>query len=69
MALTELDPEDLRTDASRAESYRRRLGPLLLDLAAIMNEAKADGLVVSFQVAQDQYGRYVAPPVSVVKPL
>ena len=41
-----------------------KLGPVLV----AMNDAKAKGMVVNFNIAQDQFGRNIAQ-VSVIKPL
>ena len=60
---------DFKTEAQKADAYRVKCAPLLEAFAALMNEAKRDGFQLSFTMTADQFGRFVAPPVSIVKPL
>jgi len=57
------------TDATKADSYRAELRPILEQAGKIMDRAKADGLVVSWNLSPDQYGRMRVADISVVKPL
>lgn len=59
----------LRTDAVRAAGYCERLQSLVQQICAIMNEAHAEGLDLTFQVAKDQCGRHFVPSINVVRPL
>ena len=55
------------TDAQKAAEYRARLTPIMEQAIAIMNEAKAEGLIVSFSVNGDQWGRFVLSPIGVIR--
>ena len=57
------------TAAQRAEAYREECRPLLEELAQIIQRARADGLIIGFNVAPDQYGRMKVGEISVTKPL
>lgn len=59
----------LRTDAFVADELREEVAPHLAAICAAMNKARAAGLVLNFNIAPDQYGRFRAPEVSIVKPL
>ena len=58
-----------RSDTELAVEYKRRALELLAQLCVIMNEARDGGLVVSFQVNNDQFGRFFPQQITVVKPL
>lgn len=60
---------ELRTDAIKAEEYRRELVPLLDKACDVFNRARNEGLIVSFQIGLDQYGRSVVQGIGIVKPL
>ena len=55
------------TDAQKAAEYRARLTPIMEQAIAIMSEAKAEGLIVSFSINGDQYGRSVLSPIGVIR--
>ena len=56
-------------DTVKAENYRLELRPILEQAAEVLNRAKADGLVISFSINPDQYGRYRVTEIGIVKPL
>lgn len=58
-----------KTDAQRAEEYRAELLPLLQQVCEVLDRSRRDGLVVSFSLAPDQYGRQTSGPIGVVRPL
>ena len=57
------------SDRDRAADYRARLGHVLEQAAAILNEAAREGIEVSFQMPRDQYGRWTVPQINVVRVL
>lgn len=57
------------TDADVAQNIRDEIRPVLEQLAAILNRGKAHGLIVSFTMQQDQYGRATVTEPSIVRPL
>ena len=60
----------LRTDAVAAKSIRDELMPLLESVCEIMARAKADGLMVSWTLQPDSFGRkFRVTEISIVKPL
>jgi hypothetical protein len=61
--------EKARTDAMRAQEIRDQLAPLLAQVCAILNQARADGLIVSFNLGLDMYGRSRVQDMSIVRPL
>lgn len=58
-----------RNDVAAAQTVRDELAPLLKAVCDIFDRAKAQGLIVSFNIATDQYGRTKVNDVSVVRPL
>lgn len=58
-----------KTDIQRAEEYRAELLPLLQKVCEVLDRSRRDGLVVSFNLTPDQYGRQAAGPIGVVRPL
>lgn len=61
--------EALRTDAAIAQELRDEVAPHLSAICRAMNKARAAGLVLNFNIAPDQYGRFRSPEISIVKPL
>lgn len=59
----------LRTDAEKAQDYRKSVTEALFAACLIMDQARADGLVINFNIAPDAYGRHGVQNLSVVKPL
>lgn len=60
----------LRTDAAIAQELRDKLNPLLDQVCGIMAQAKADGLMVSWNLQPDSFGRkFKVTEISIVKPL
>lgn len=45
------------TDAARATVYRAQLDELIKPVLALMDEAKAAGLVINFVIGADVFGR------------
>lgn len=60
--------ETLRTDSVKADEIRAKLTPLLTDVGLIFDKAIGDGLIVSFSINRDQFGRSKAE-VTITKPL
>lgn len=60
---------ELRTEKQKADDYRTQIVAALADACEIMNRARADGLVISFNLGPDQYGRTSVQNLGVVKPL
>lgn len=60
---------DGRNDAERAATIRSNLRPLLEQVAQIVTDARKDGLIVSFNISPDQYGRCQVTALDVTKPL
>lgn len=58
-----------QSDTERAAEYKRRALELLSQLCVIMNEARDNSLVVSFQISNDQFGRFFPQQITVVRPL
>lgn len=67
--VTDSNVEHLPTDAAIAAEVRATLPPVLEQVAAIMNKARAHGLIVNFNVGLDQYGLHRPSPIDVTKPL
>jgi len=61
--------ETTKPDAELAKELRAEARAALDTLCAIMNRARGHGLTIGFNVGNDQYGRYVVPEISVVRPL
>lgn len=61
--------ERLRTDAVMAQDIRETLEPLVTKICQIMDDAKRHGLIVSFNIASDQYGRTKVVEINIVRPL
>lgn len=59
----------VKTDADIAQDLRDEITPHLADMCKILDKARAAGLKVEFQVAQDSFGRHVVPPVMITKAL
>jgi hypothetical protein len=60
---------DKGSDVDKAARARAEITPLLEKICEILNRAKADGLIVSFNCSPDQYGRYKIVDIGIVKPL
>ena len=58
-----------RSDAELAVEYKQRALELLSRLCVIMNEARDSGLVLAFQLSNDQFGRSFPQQITVIKPL
>lgn len=56
-------------DAQKAEDYRTRLKPILEQAAAIVTEARREGLFIGFNMIADQFGIQRVGDISVTKPL
>jgi hypothetical protein len=59
----------LQPEAEIVKGLRDELGPLLKQVAAVMDRGKQNGLTVSFQIALDSYGRYYVPKIAVLREL
>lgn len=57
------------SDAERAQRLRADLEGPLAKVIEVVNEARRDGLVVSFNIGPDAYGRIVVKELSIVRPL
>lgn len=57
------------TDTQKAEGYRERLKPILEQAAAIVTEARREGLMIGFNLMPDQFGIQRVGDISVTKPL
>lgn len=57
-----------KTDAQEADEVREQLEEPLALCCEILTCARAKGLQVSFQIQNDQFGRFI-PVVGIVKPL
>jgi hypothetical protein len=60
---------DLKTDKQKADDYRSRIVAALADACKLMDEAKANGLIIAFGLNPDQYGRTTVQNLTIVKPL
>lgn len=60
---------EFRTDAQKAASYRVEIAAYLAQVCEVLNRARRDDLVVSFQIGPDQYGQSNVQNIGVVKPL
>ena len=60
---------ELGTDAQKAAAYRIELAAHLALVCNVLNRARKDDLVVSFQIGPDQYGQSSVQNIGVVKPL
>ena len=58
-----------KSDADRAAEYRARIDPLLRQVAAIMEEAKRDGLSISWAIQANSFGTIMHQRTEIVKPL
>lgn len=67
MSITAL--ETPMPDAEIAKELRAEARVHLDELCATMNRARVHGLTMGFNIGNDQYGRYVCPDISVVRPL
>lgn len=60
----------LRTDAYVAQELRDEISPLLDQVCVVMAKAKAAGLMLSWTIQQDSFGRhYRVTEIAIVKPL
>lgn len=57
------------TDKERADAIRTKLQPLLEQLVATFNDAERDGLIVTFNIGRNQYGRHAVQNIAISKPL
>jgi hypothetical protein len=57
------------TDAALAAEVRAELPPLLEQVCAVINRARAHGLIVGFNCNVDQYGRHRPSAIDVTRPL
>ncbi len=57
------------TDTDKARDIRAKMMPLLDELLIIMNDAKNAGLIISFNIGQDQWGRVKLTDINIVRPL
>jgi hypothetical protein len=57
------------SDQEKADAYRAETLAILKQFCAIRDRAKRDGLVIAFNVADDQYGRASVQHISIVRPL
>ncbi len=60
---------EFRTDAEKAAAYRIEVAAHLAVVCEVLNRARKDGLVVSFQIGPDPYGNSSVQSIGVVKPL
>jgi len=70
--MTELAADNIEripTDGMRAEEIRTAMQKPLTEICEIVNRAKSFGLVVSFNISPDAYGRTRVADLSIVKPL
>lgn len=58
-----------KSDAEVAADIKAGAGAMLAPICALMDEARADGLVLNFQIGVDGFGRSRVVDISVVKPL
>ena len=57
------------TDSEKAADYKDRIRQALAPVCAILNEAQAEGIQVTFNCGRDAFGRNVVGAVEAVKPL
>lgn len=58
-----------KTDAETAAELREALKVCLNDAAKIMERARAAGLVVSWNIGPDSFGRFRVNDINIVRPL
>lgn len=58
-----------KSDADKATAYKESVRPLLMQVAKLVEEARKDGMVITFGMGQDQFGREAITYLNVVKPL
>ncbi len=58
-----------KTDPEKAAQIRAMLTPVLEQVCAIVGDARANGLIVSFNIAPDQFGRVKVQALDITKPL
>lgn len=58
-----------KTDAERAADIRAKLTPILEQAAAIVGEARREGLIITFNISPDQFGRSRIQALDITKPL
>lgn len=58
-----------KTDAEKAEAYRKEMGEVLKPVCDVLERSRKDGLIVGWNLAPDEFGRYRAPFISITKPL
>lgn len=59
----------MKTDADVARDLRAEAAPLLAEIAKLMDSARAHGMIMSFTISPDQFGRNRAGEVTIVKAL
>lgn len=57
----------LDSEHAKAERFKARIPEALLPVLALINEAKAHGLLIEFHIGDDAYGRAIVECCHVVK--
>lgn len=57
------------TDTERAFNLKERVRPHLEAVCSVMDEARAQGLVLNFQIGTNGFTRSMVRDISVIKPL
>lgn len=58
-----------RTDQDIAKGIKEALMPKLLEVCALMQDARQAGLVVHFHLNQNSFGRFEVQHFEIVKPI
>lgn len=58
-----------KPDAEKAADYRARVRAALEPVVGILNDARRDGLVVTFAIGINQFGQSVVTQLDISKPL
>jgi hypothetical protein len=58
-----------KTDAEKAAKIRADITPILEQVCAVVGAARAEGMIVSFNIAPDQFGRVKVQALDITKPL
>lgn len=58
-----------KTDAEKASQIRADLLPILEQVCAVVGKARGEGMIVSFNIAPDQFGRVKVQALDITKPL
>jgi hypothetical protein len=60
---------DAKTDAEKADAYRKDLTAALLPVLEILERSRKDGLTIQYNLSPDEFGRFRVPFINITKPL